>query len=86
MDSLGLVELVMELAPAGDLALDADETEVLRSGTAADLWRIVCRWEGRTETGKPSANDPTWIRVQSAIARVLQLPAEEIGPDYRLDG
>jgi hypothetical protein len=86
MDSLDMVELVMEAEKEFGISFPDDEVVRLRHATAADVWRLtVSLRTGAPPEGRPAAGDPTWQRLRTFLARMLGVPVDDISPERRLD-
>ena len=88
MDSLGKLELFMECEREFDFDLDIPDSmaDTFFSGTAGDLWRRVTHLRtGEMPASSPPVADPIWIVVRRAVARVLEIPVDSVGPDTKLD-
>jgi acyl carrier protein len=86
MDSLDMVELVMEAEKEFGISFPDEEVARLRHATAGEAWRLaVALQTGTAPTGRPSAADPTWQRLRALLSRVLDVPVDDISPERRLD-
>ena len=86
MDSLDMVEIIMELEIDGGIEMTDGEAARMRDGTAADLWRVAVRLRtgAAPVAAAPSAGDATWQQVRRILARVRRVPMDDVGPDLRL--
>lgn len=88
MDSLYVVEIVMETEKIFELDLPDEEVERLTAtATLADLWRLVMRASGRAslEPGaSPPSGDATWTRLRVLVAQRLGVAPDDVEPDWRL--
>jgi Phosphopantetheine attachment site len=88
MDSLDLVEIVMEVEQAFELDLPDDQVERLTAtATLADLWRIIVRASGRELPGprdSPPRGDPTWLQLRVLVAHQLGVAPDDVEPDWPL--
>ena len=88
MDSLDVVEIVMETEKVFELDLpDAEVERLTATATLADLWGLVVRASGRAspEPGAaPPPGDPTWTRLRVLVAQQLGVAPDDVEPDWPL--
>jgi hypothetical protein len=88
MDSLDLVEIVMEVEKVFELDLPDDEVNRLTAtSTLVDLWRLVVRASGRElpeSSAAPPPGDPTWLRLRVVVADTLGVAPDDVEPDWPL--
>ena len=86
MDSLDIVELVMEAEKEFGISFPDGEVARLRHATAGDVWRLAVELRtGTRPEGRPAAADPTWQRLRTFLARMLDVPVDDVSPERRLD-
>jgi hypothetical protein len=86
MDSLDMVELVMEAEKEFGISFPDDDVARLRHATAGDVWRLAVELQtGTAPRGRPSASDATWQRLRTFLSRVLGVPVDDVSPERRLD-
>lgn len=86
MDSLDMVELVMEAEREFGVSFPDDEVSRLRHASAGDVWRLAVELRtGTRPEGRPSAADPTWQKLRAFLARTLGVPVDDVSPERRLD-
>ena len=87
MDSLDVVELVMEAESTLQVSLPNDEVARLATGRAVDLWRLVVQSRTGAELGvetRPTEDDVTWRQVRGWLALCLDLPVHAVTPELPL--
>ena len=86
MDSLDLVELVMDAERKFGVSFPDEAAAELRHATAADVWRLLVELQtGSRPGGRPTPGDPTWRELRIWLARLLDVPADDVSPERRLD-
>ena len=87
MDSLDMVELVMDAEKQFGVSFPDEEVGRLRHATAGDVWRLVVALQtGTPPTGRPSPGDPVWQQLRVWLAHMLDMPMDDVSPERRLDG
>jgi hypothetical protein len=86
MDSLDIVEFVMELETEFGIALPTSAGFAFAPQTRlADVWRaIVFAQSGSEPSGLPSPSDPVWLRLRRLAALRFDMPLDDVDPSLHL--
>ena len=85
MDSLDIVQVVVEIERSLQLEITDREAEALLAGRADALWRVIAEAQaGHAIEGPPEANDEVWTVIRRAISKIKAVPMDDVGPDYLL--